>query len=90
VESFLELRDIERDQISLEVCVVHMQRSHQGTIKIGQTAWPFLVTTLAHFDIVEVCVALLLRFVLALSSSVVELPPYDLETSCPKYSEMHP
>jgi len=67
-----------------------MQRSHQGTIKIGQTAWPFLITTLTHFDIMEVCIALLLRFVPASSSSVVELPPYDLETSRPEYSEMHP
>jgi len=90
VESFPELRDIERDRISLEVRVVHMQRSHQGTIKIGRTAWPFLVATLARFDIVEVCVALLPRFVPASSSSVVELPPYDLETSRPEYSEMHP
>ena len=90
VESFLELRDVEHDQISLEVCVVHIQHSHQGTIKIGQTAWPFLVATLAHFDIVEVCVMLLPRFVPASSSSVIELPPYDLETSHPEYSEMHP
>ena len=91
VESFPELRDVERDRVSLEVRVVHTQRSHQRTtIKIGRTAWPFVVATLARFEIVEVCVALLPRFVPASSSSVVELPPYDLETSRPEYSEMHP
>jgi len=84
VESFPELRDVERDQISLEVRV-RMVNSHQGTVKIGRTAWPFVVATLARFEIVEVCVAPPPpppRFVLASSSSVVELPPpYDPETT---------
>src|SRR5579863_4686187 len=37
VESFPGLRDVERDQIRLEVRVMH---SHQRTVEIGRTAWP--------------------------------------------------
>jgi len=87
IESFQELRDIDRDRICLEVRVMH---SHQRTVKIGRTAWPFLVATLARFDIVDVCIAPpppSPRIVPASSSSDVESTPYDPETGWPKYSE---
>jgi len=73
IESFPELRDVSRDRICLEVRVMH---SHQSTVEIGRTAWPFLVATLARFDIVDVCVAPPPRTMAAFSSSVVESTPY--------------
>ena len=78
IDSFPELRDIDRDRICLEVHVMH---SHQRTVEIGRTAWPFLVATLARFDTVDVSVAPPppppLRSVPASSSSVVEPTRYD-------------
>lgn len=84
IESFQELGDIDRDWICLEVCVMH---SHQRTVKIGRTAWPFLVATLALFDIMDVCIAPPPRIVPASSSSDVESTSHDPETGWPKYSE---
>ena len=87
VESFPELRNVERDRVCLEVRVVH---SHQRTVEIGRTAWPSLVATLARFDIVDVYVAPphpQPRSVRASSSSVVGSTPYGSETGWPEYSE---
>ena len=85
-ESFPELRDVERDRISLEIHVMH---SHQRTVEIGRTAWPFLVAALARFDVVDVRVAPPPppRFMPASSSSAVEPTPHDPETGWPEYSE---
>jgi len=84
IESFPGLRDVGRDRICLEIRVMH---SHQKTVEIGRTAWPFLVATLARFDIVDVCVAPPPRFVPEPSSSVVESTPHDSETGWPEYPE---
>lgn len=74
--------------------------SHQRTVEIGRTAWPFLVSTLARFDIVDVCVAPPPRTMSASSSSIVESTPYVSasssvvestpcvsETGLPEYSD---
>lgn len=85
IESFPGLRDIDRDRIRLEIRVMH---SHQRTVEIGRTAWPFLAATLARFDIVDVCVApppLPPRFVPAPPSSVAESTPHDSVTGWPEY-----
>ena len=84
VESFPELRDVERDRICLEVHVMH---SHQRTVEIGRTTWPFLVATLACFDLVEVRVSPPSMFASASSSSAVEPTPYAWETDWPGYSD---
>ena len=88
IESFPELRDVERDRIRLEVRVAHSQ---QRTVEIGRTAWPSIVATLARFEIVEVCVTPPPRpppwSVRATSTSVVGSTPYGSETGLPEYSE---
>jgi hypothetical protein len=61
--------------------------SHQRTVEIGRTAWPFLVPTLARFDLVGIRVSPLSMSALASSSSGVEPTPYAWETGWPGYSE---
>ena len=88
IDSFPELRNVVRDRIHLEIHIMH---SHRRTVEIGRTAWPFLVATLARFDVVDVRVAPPPppppRFMPASSSSVVEPTPYDSEAGWPECSE---
>ena len=84
VESFPEFRDVERDRICLEVHVMH---SHPRAVEVGRTAWPFLVATLARFDLVEVRVSPPSIFASASSSSAVEPTPYVWDTDWPGYSD---
>ena len=100
IESFPELRDVERDRICLEVRVMH---SHQRTVEVGRSAWPFLVPTLARFDIVDVCVAppptprttmsaspssvVESTHYASASSSVFESTPRVSERGLPEYSD---
>ena len=89
VESFQELRDIDRDRIYLEVCVMH---SHQRPVKIGRTAWPFIFATLARFHVVDVCVASPPpppRVVPTSSSSDVGSTPYDPRRAGPSTPRTH-
>ncbi|KAF8489553.1 hypothetical protein F5888DRAFT_1638548 [Russula emetica] len=78
-ESFLELKDVEPQRINLEVHVV--LRDHQQarrTAEIGRTAWPFVVPSLARFEIVEIRVA---PETAIFRASAVEPPPYAPEKS---------
>ena len=61
--------------------------SHQRTVEIGRTAWPFLVSTLARFDLVGIRVSPLSMSASASSSSGVETTPYAWETDWPGYSD---
>jgi len=82
-ESFQELRDIERERISLEVHVVLKNQQMRRTAEIGRTAWPVVVASLARFEIVEIRVSSVpLKASVALSgsqASSVEPPPYASE-----------
>jgi hypothetical protein len=53
-ESFLELKDVERERISLEVHVVLKGQQVHRTAGIGRTAWPVVVASLVRFKIVEI------------------------------------
>ncbi|KAH9988036.1 hypothetical protein BJV77DRAFT_906152, partial [Russula vinacea] len=53
-DSFLELKDVERERISLEVHVVLKNQQARRTAEIGRTAWPVVVASLARFEIVEI------------------------------------
>jgi len=57
VESFPELRDVERDRICLEVRVVLSNQAEKKTAEIGRSAWSVVVPTLARFEIIEIRVA---------------------------------
>ena len=76
VESFPELRDVERDRICLEVRVVLSNQHEKKTAEIGRSAWSVVVPTLARFEIIEIRVA---KSATASSSSGVEPPPYASE-----------
>ena len=82
-ESFLELKDVERERISLEVHVVLKDQKVRRTAEIGRSAWPFVIPSLAQFEIVEICVAPPKIAVAPSSSqaSIVEPPPYAPEKS---------
>ena len=69
-ESFQELKDVDRERISFEVYVALKDKyrkryrdkqakakSTRRTAEIGRTAWPFVVPSLARFEIVEIRVA---------------------------------
>ncbi|KAI0249245.1 hypothetical protein BJV78DRAFT_1229291 [Lactifluus subvellereus] len=73
-EAFPELRDVDRDQIGLEVRVVVSHQSERRTAQIGRTAWPVVLTTLARFEIVEVHVASPPQ-----ANAVAQPPPYASE-----------
>ncbi|KAI0276271.1 hypothetical protein BGY98DRAFT_901410, partial [Russula aff. rugulosa BPL654] len=53
-ESFLELKDVERERISLEVHVVLKNQQTRRTAEIGRTAWSVVIASLARFEIVEI------------------------------------
>ena len=61
--------------------------SHQRTVEIGRTAWPFLVLTLSRFDLVGIRVSPLSMSASASSSSGIEPMPYDWETGWSGYSD---
>jgi hypothetical protein len=82
LESFMELRDVDRDRISLEVRVVLSNQHERRTAEIGRSAWPVVVNTLARFEIVEIRVAPSPKATATSSNStgaVVEPPPYPSE-----------
>ena len=56
-ESFVELKDVERDRISLEVHVLLKNQQTRRTAEIGRTAWSVVVASLARFEIVEIRLA---------------------------------
>ena len=84
-DSFLELKDVERERITLEVHVVLKNQQTRRTAEIGRTAWSVVVASLARFEIVEIRVAPAppnpkAAVGLASSqSSSVEPPPYASE-----------
>jgi hypothetical protein len=85
-DSFVELKDVERERISLEVHVVLKNQQARRTAEIGRTAWPVVVASLARFEIVEIRVAsgppVPSKHMGALSSSqssISEPPPYVSE-----------
>jgi hypothetical protein len=85
-ESFLELKDVERERISLDVYVMLKQQKVRKTAEIGRSAWPFVIPSLARFEIVEIRVAPLMapETAVALSgsqASAIEPPPYTREKS---------
>jgi len=77
VESFPEIRDVDRDRICLEVRVVLSNQHEKKTAEIGRSAWSVVVPTLARFEIIEIRVAPAPKPVTASSSS--EPPPYASE-----------
>jgi hypothetical protein len=83
IESFPQLRDVERERICLEVRVVLSNQHEKKTAEIGRTAWSVVVATLARFEIVEVRVAPPPKSAATTtsgpSSSVSEPPPYASE-----------
>lgn len=83
VESFTELKDVERDQIRLEVRVVLNNQPERRTAEIGRSAWSIVVSTLARFEIVEIRVAPPKDTGASSSSksAVVEPPPYPSDAS---------
>lgn len=87
-ESFAELRDIERERISLEVHVVLKNQQVRRTAEIGRTAWPVVVASLARFEIVEVRVASEPKALSSAQTSSVSPPPYVSEKGWhPDYSQ---
>jgi hypothetical protein len=93
-ESFLELKDVQRELISLEVHVVLKNQQVRRTAEIGRTAWPVVVASLARFEIVEIRVTSVPttgKAAVALSSSqasTVEPPPYVSEKGWYSDSQM--
>jgi hypothetical protein len=83
LESFTELKDVERERICLEVRVVLNNQPERRTAEIGRSAWPIVVSTLARFEIVEVRVAPPKDAPASSSSKsvVVEPPPYPSDAS---------
>jgi len=83
IDSFPQLRDVERERICLEVRVVLSNQHEKKTAEIGRTAWAVVVATLARFEIVEVRVAPPPKSAgtptSGPSSSVSEPPPYASE-----------
>jgi len=92
-ESFLELEDIERERISLEVHVVVKNQQARRTAEIGRTAWSVVIASLARFEIVEIRVAPMppnRKAAVALSSSPASSigpPPYASENGSSWYSD---
>ena len=83
-ESFIELRNIDRERITLEVHVVLKNQQVRRTAEIGRTAWSVVVASLARFEIVEIRVASEPLKAPAMSfsssqSSCSEPPPYASE-----------
>ena len=56
-EVFPELKDIDRDLISLEVQVSLRGQNLRRTVQIGRMAWPAVIRTLPRFETVEICIA---------------------------------
>jgi len=85
-ESFIELRDVERERITLDVHVVLKSQQVRRTAEIGRTAWPVVVASLSRFEIIEIRVAAeplkapAMTFSSSQSSSS-EPPPYASEKS---------
>ena len=79
VESFPELRDVERERICLEVRVVLSNQHEKKTAEIGRTAWSVVVPTLARFEIIEIRVTPPPKSATASSSSGAAPPPYASE-----------
>jgi len=56
-DTFLELRDVDRDQIRFEVRVMLGHENEYKTAEISRRAWPVVIRTFARFAIVEIRVA---------------------------------
>lgn len=83
-EVFPELRNIDRERISLEVHTPGSVRGQapRSTVQIGRMAWLPVISTLSRFEVVEVCVAPApLPAVIYSGSAAAALPPYTLEAS---------
>lgn len=92
-QSFIELKDVESERISLEVHVVLKNQQTRRTAEIGRTAWSVVVASLARFEIVEIRVAPASpspKIGMGLSSSQsssTEPPPYASEKASSWYSD---
>ncbi len=92
-DSFSELKDVERERISLEVHVILKNQQTRRTAEIGRTAWSAVVASLARFEIVEIRVAPAPpnpKAAMGLSSSQsssIEPPPYASEKTSSWYSD---
>jgi len=89
-ESFLELKDVERERISLEVHVLLKNQQARRTAEIGRTAWSLVVASLARFEILEIRVAPAppnAKIETGSQSSSIGPPPYATEKSSNLYSD---
>ena len=92
-ESFLELKDVERERISLEVHVVLKNQQTRRTAEIGRTAWSVVIASLARFEIVEIRVApappnpKAEAGLSSSQSSTVQPPPYASEKAASWYPD---
>jgi len=75
-ETFPELKDVERQRIRLEVYVLLKDQQVRRTAEIGRTAWPFVIASLARFEIMEIRVAPPMA-----PETAFEPPPYAPEKS---------
>lgn len=91
-ETFRELKDVERERISLEVRVKLLQTRESKMAEIGRTAWPIVVASLVRFEIVQIRVTpMVSEATVAPSGSqaaAVGPPPYAPEKS--GYSDSDP
>ena len=76
----MELRDVDRGLICLEVRVVLNSQTERKTARINRTAWSAVVATLAQYEILEICVESPPTAVCsAPEPSVAQPPPYASE-----------
>jgi len=92
----VELRDVDRERISLEVHVVLKNQQGRRAAEIGRSAWNVVVPSLARFEIVEIRVSPApashsskAAAVLSGSqaSSTIEPPPYASEKGSSLYPD---
>jgi hypothetical protein len=90
----VELKDVERERISLEVHVVLKNQQGRRSAEIGRSAWNVVVPSLARFEIVEIRVTPAPpspKAGVALSSShpssIIEPPPYASEKASSLYPD---
>ncbi|KAH9177814.1 hypothetical protein EDB89DRAFT_1844516 [Lactarius sanguifluus] len=95
LESFPELRDVDRSLICLEVRVVLNSQAERKTARIGRMAWSPVVATLAQYEIVEIQVACPPSPASSASKPLAAQPPpyasetgWFMETKGPSTSEV--
>ncbi|KAI0262567.1 hypothetical protein BC834DRAFT_971935 [Gloeopeniophorella convolvens] len=79
-DSFPELKNVDRELISLEVRVTPKDQA-RVTVRIGRTAWVPVVSALAQYEIVHVCVPSRPAPVNSRILSTAEPPPYATDAS---------